>query len=87
MLSRQISFLRLISQLWTCNSRQDFSCLLHAMLELLPSVLKVRHLLLHLLSSLSLVMQLFFQLLNATERLLHSSCHVFNVRDVVRCIR
>ena len=52
MLSHQISFLQLISQLWAFNSRQDFSCLLHAMLKLLPCVLKVRHLLLHLLSSL-----------------------------------
>ena len=83
MRSRRISFLRLISQLWTCNSRQDFSCLLHAMLELLPSVLKLRHLLLDVLSSLSLVMQLFFELLNATECLLQSPCQVSNVRDVV----
>ena len=60
MRSRRISFLWLISQLWTCNSRQDFSGLLHAMLELLPSMLKVRHLLLHLLSSLLFIMQLFF---------------------------
>ena len=87
MLSRRISFLRLISQLWTCNSRQDFSCLLHTMLELLPSMLKLRHLLLDVLSSLSLVMQLFFELLNATECLLQSPCHVCNVKDVVRCIR
>ena len=70
MLSCRISFLRLISQLWTCNSRQDFSCLLHAMLELLPSVLKMHHLLLHLLTSLSFIMQLFFELLNMTECLL-----------------
>ena len=83
MRSRRISFLWLISQLWTCNSRQDFSCLLHAMLKLLPCVLKVRHLLLHLLSSLSLVMQLLFELLNATECLLQSPCHICNVRDVV----
>ena len=83
MLSRRISFLRLISQLWTCNSRQDFSCLLHAMLKLLPSVLKVRHLLLHLLASLLLVVQLFFQLLNAAKSLLQSPSHVCNVRDIV----
>ena len=34
------------------------------MLELLPSMLKLRHLLLDVLSSLSLIMQLFFQLLD-----------------------
>ena len=83
MQSRRISFLRLISQLWTCNSRQDFSCLLHAMLELLPSMLKVQHLLLHLLLSLLIVMQLLFELLNATECLLQSPCQISNVRDVV----
>ena len=83
MRSRRISFLRLISQLWTCNSRQDFSCLLHAMLELLPSMLELRHLLLDVLSSLSLVMQLFFELLNAAKSLLQSPSHICNVRDVV----
>ena len=60
MLPRIIRFLRLISQLWTCNSSQYLSCLLHAMLELLPSMLKMRHLLLDLQASLSLIMQLFF---------------------------
>ena len=74
MLSCRISFLRLISKLRTCNSRQDFACLLNSMLELLPSMLKLRHLLLDVLSSLSLVMQLFFQLLDATECLLQSPC-------------
>ena len=83
MLSRRISFLRLISQLWTCNSRQDFSCLLHVMLELLPSMLKLRHLLLDMLSSLSLIMQLFFELLNAAKSLLQSPSHVCNIRDIV----
>ena len=43
-----------------CYSGQDFACFLHAMLELLPSMLKLRHLLLDLLSSLMLIMQLFF---------------------------
>ena len=40
------------------------------MLKLLPSLLKVRHLLMDVLLSLSLVMQLFFQLLDETERLI-----------------
>ena len=83
MLPRRIRVLRLISQLWTCNSRQDFSCLLQAMLKLPPGMLKVRHLLLHLLTSLSFVMQLFLELLNTIERLLQSLCHVCNVRDIV----
>ena len=84
MRSRRISFLRLISKLRTRNSAQDLSCLLHSMLELLSSMLKLRHLLLDVLSNLSLVMQLLFQLLNATECLLQSPCHICNVRDVVR---
>ena len=83
MLSWRISFLRLISELWACYSRQDFSCFLHVMLELLPSILKLHHLLLDVLSSLSLIMQLFFELLNATKCLLQSPCQISNVRDVV----
>ena len=58
---------------------------MNAMLQLLSSLLEMRHLLLHLLASLSLIMQLFFELLNVTERLLQSSCHVCNIWDVVKC--
>ena len=56
------------------------------MLELLPSLLELHHLLLHLLVSLVLIMQLFFELLNATKCLLQSLCHVCTIWDVVRCI-
>ena len=83
MLPCRIRFLWLISQLWTCYPGQDFSCFLHVMLELLPSVLKLRHLLLDLPSSLSLITQLFFKLLDATECLLQSPCQISNFRDVV----
>ena len=56
------------------------------MLELLPSLLELCHLLLHLLVSLVLIIQLFFELLNATNCLPQSPCHVCTIWDVVRCI-
>ena len=56
---------------------------MNVMLELLPCLLELYHLLLHLLLSLVLIMQLFFELLDATESLLQSLCHINNVWDIV----
>ena len=56
---------------------------MNAMLELLPSLLELCHLLLHLLLSLVLVMQLFLELLGATKSLLQSPCNISNVWDIV----
>ena len=66
MLLRRISVLWFICQLWTCNWGKSFTCLINTMLELLPGLLKLHHLLLHLLLNLLLVIQLFSELLNAT---------------------